>query len=233
MQNLNRINYEQHLAALQWRQGEHVFISGPTGSGKSTLANGLLEKRSHVIGFGVKVHDDTLSKDYKDWAFLQSIRDLEPYMNRVIIWPRMKRRESAEAWQVRQRDEFKLAMNSLLRSRNWCVWLDELGYMSDPKQGGVANEIATMHMIGRSSGLSVISLAQRPAWVPQTVLSNVSHAYIAKTRKAEDAKRLSDLSGDFSTKEFQSALSSLENKQDFIYVPALADGRMGVINTRM
>lgn len=230
---LERINYENHLSSLKWKQGEHIFISGPTGSGKTTLARGLLEKRSHVVGFGVKVHDRTLTEDFKDWQFVQSFRDVESWMNRVMVWPRMKRRESSEAFLQRQRDEFRFAMNSILRTRNWSVFLDELGYMSDPTQVGLANIIATMHMIGRSSGLSILSLAQRPMHIPQHVISNVSHAYIAKTKKSEDMKRLGDLSGDFTTKEFQAMLAGLPTKHDFIYVPALADGDLGVINTRM
>ena len=101
----------------------------------------------------------------------------------------------------------------------------------DPKFGGVGNEIAQMHYIGRSSNLSVVSLAQRPAWVPLSVLSNVSHAYIGRSRLANDAKRLADL-GSVDPKELAQVMQALPTKHDFVYTPTQGEGRPAILNTR-
>lgn len=226
-----QIGFADHVRDLRWAQGEHVFISGPTGSGKTTLAKSVLEKRGHVIGFGTKAHDPTLKNEYKGWQFVEHISDVEPWMNRVILWPKPKRKEDTDAWLQRQRKAFADAYNVLLKATGWCVFVDELAYMTNPKFGGVGRQIEMMHYIGRSAGLSAISLAQRPAFVPLAVISNTSHAYIAQTHLSSDLKRLADLGG-VDQKSLSRTVTALPTRHDFVYQPTLAEGRAGVVNTR-
>jgi len=223
--------FNDHLAGLRWKQGQHVFIAGPTESGKTTLAKSLLDKRSHVVAFGVKPRDKTLSKDFADWSFVESWGDIEPWMNKIVIWPKPKRKEDAVDWADRQTRVFKEAFNKLTKATNWGVFIDELAYMVNPKFGGVGKQIEMLHYIGRSSGMSILSLAQRPAHVPLAVISNSSHAYVARTYLAEDVKRLSNLGG-VNAKELANELAALPTRHDFIYQPSLAGGSPAIINTR-
>lgn len=219
------------MKSLRWAQGQHVILSGPTGSGKSTLAKSLLEKRGHVIGFAVKAKDPTLKEEYKDWSFVEDMTDVEKWMNRVIVWPRPKRKEDTDEWRARQRKSFKYAFDLLLkRGDGWGVYIDELAFMSNPKFGGVGNQIEMMHYIGRSAGTSVLSCVQRPAFVPLAVMSNASHAYIAKTHMQEDLKRLSNLGG-VNQKELSRVVTSLPTRHDFVYQPTLVDGHAAIVNT--
>lgn len=229
--SLERTPFDQHLTEVQWRQGEHVFISGPTGSGKTTLATSLLEKRSHVIGFAVKAKDKTLTQEYSDWSFVEDISEIEGWMNRVMLWVRPKRKETADEWKSRQSVAFKRAFDVLLKSGGWCVFVDELAYMSNPKFGGVGSQIEMMHYIGRSAGLSVLSLAQRPTFVPLAVISNASHAYVAQTHMGEDLKRLANLGGVNANKLAQE-VSGLDSRHDFVYIPSLVQGSQTIVNTR-
>lgn len=228
---LDRTSFEKHLSEVQWRQGEHVFISGPTGSGKTTLAKSLLEKRSHVIGFAVKAKDKTLTTDYADWSFIEDISEIEGWMNRVMIWVKPKRKETADEWRARQQLSFKRAFDLLLKTGGWAIFNDELAYMSNPKFGGVGAQIEMMHYIGRSAGLSVLSLAQRPVFVPLAVISNASHAYVAQTHMGEDLKRLANLGG-VDAKRLAYEVMSLDSRHDFVYIPSLVQGAQTIVNTR-
>jgi energy-coupling factor transporter ATP-binding protein EcfA2 len=228
---IERLEFASHMRDFRWAQGDHVVIAGPTGSGKTTLAKSLLEKRGHVLGFAIKAQDDTIRKEFSDWSFVQKMSDIEPWMNRVMLWPRPKRKEGADAWRMRQRLAFKEAFDIMLTARGWCVYIDELKYMSDPKFGKVGDVIEMEHYIARSAKKTLLSAAQRPSFVPLAVLSNASHAYVAKTTLAEDIKRLGNLGG-IDRHAMGEAIRTLESEHDFVYIPALRQGNPGIINTR-
>lgn len=218
------------MNSLRWRQGEHAVVAGPTGSGKTTLAKELLKKRSHVLGFGIKAKDPTLKKEFADWKFVESFEDLEPWDNRVMLWPRPKRREDTDAWIARQKKEFTHALDTMLKAGGWGIYIDELAYMCDPSYMNLGKKVGMIHYIGRSAGTSVLSCVQRPTFVPLAVMSNSSHAYIAKTYQAEDMKRLSNLGG-VDRKGLEKAVTGLGSRHDFVYQPTLTEGRAGIINT--
>lgn len=229
MAEYGAIGFDQHLKQLRWNQGEHVFISGSTGSGKTTLARSILERRGHVLAFALKVEDKTISQDYKDWSVVGSMKEVEPWMNRVILWPRLKKGGGA-ALLNHQATVIQEAFDHIFKARGWCLFIDELNYMC--KFMGVQKPIESLHYIGRSSGISLVTAAQRPAYVPLAVLSNASHAYVGKTRLATDLKRMSDF-GDVDPKSTTRAIQGLPTKHDFLYMPTQGEGIAGVVNTRI
>jgi hypothetical protein len=118
----------------------------------------------------------------------------------------------------------------MMTARGWTLFVDEVNYLSNPKFGGVGKQIEALHYIGRSSGLSLVTAAQRPAYVPLAILSNASHAYIARTRLASDLKRLADF-GDIDQKRTGAQIAQLPGRHDFLYLPTQGDGTSTVVNT--
>ena len=226
---IQRVPFRQHVQSLQWEQGQHILICAPTGAGKTTFVRPLLEKRSHVVNLVTKIHDDAFRKEYKGWTI---IREWPPsrFDSHVLLWP--KPGKTLTETLQRQRAVIRHALNEIGRGRGWCVTVDEAHYTTDPHYLGLGKEVAILHHQGRSSGISVVNLSQRPAWIPKIIYSSVSHAYIAKTKDRNDLKRLSDLSG-VDGDELARDVRSMPSKYDYAYVDTQTDGTSAVmLNSR-
>lgn len=231
MRAYERTPWADHMGALRWAQGDHVMISGPTGSGKTTMMAQLVEKRSHAVVFVTKMQDPTFVSEFKTWERITEWPKGGPrgYQKRLLLWPKPYRdiRDTIS----NQRDVFRHALNEILTQGNRCVVIDESLMMNDPKLVGLGTEIGMAHYYGRSAGVSMVSLTQRPSWIPKVIYSSVSHAYLAATKDATDAKRLSDMGG-IDAKEVGHNLLHLPTRQDYVYVNPLGDAEPTVINTR-
>lgn len=235
---VQRQSWADHIAHIKanHNSGQHMFIAGPTGSGKSEMALALTDydrPNMHVVNFVTKPTDDTFGGDrVSRWDRIEEWDPKRgkpgPFMDRVLLWP--KPLPTMRETQNRQRVVFHDALNSIFRTGNRRVVIDELHYMSDPSFLGLSSDIAAMHHFGRSLGITMISLTQRPAWVPKIIYSSVDHAYIARTTDREDLKRLSDFGG-INSRELAQAVSSLPTKHDFVYVNPRGDHPPVIVNS--
>lgn len=226
-----RETWNAHLRRLNWSQGEHVLLSGPTSSGKTTMMRQLVERRSHVVIFVSKMKDPTFRSEFKGWERLTDWPKggPKPWQKRILLWP--KPGNTLTDTKLVQRDVFKRALDEIARQGNRCVVIDESLMMNDPRILGLGNEIGMLHYYGRSAGISMVDLTQRPAWIPVVIYSNVTHAYIAKTRDRNDLKRLSELGG-LDARQIGNNLSRLPDRHDFVYLNPLGDGSPSVVNSR-
>lgn len=224
-----RQGWTDHLAHLQWKQGEHVLIAAPTSAGKTTLAQQLVQRRGHVVTFATKPHDPTLIREFRDWSVVRDWSEIEPWMNRVILWP--KREKTTRATVQKHREIFGEAFDRILSARGWCVLVDEMHYMSDRAFVGLYEEIAMLHHVGRSSGISMVTLTQRPAFIPKIIYSSATHAYIARTRDPADLKRLADLGG-LDPRDIVAAVTTLPTRHDYLYMNPQGDSPPVIVNTR-
>lgn len=220
-----------HLQRLKWRQGEHVLVSGPTSAGKTTLAASLLPRRSHVVMLVTKLKDPTFANEYKGWERLEKWPRGGPpsYMRRILLWPKPERttRETI----AKQRDVMRDALDAILHEGGRCVCVDEGLYLSDPKYLGLSTELGMLHYTGRSAGISMVTLAQRPFYIPKVVLSSITHGYFARTRDKDDLKRLADI-GSVDAREVAANLAVLQDRHDYVYLNPQGDARPSVVNTR-
>lgn len=172
----------------------------------------MLDVRDSVVVFVTKIHDDTISNDFRGYERIEKWPPPKAWMNRVLLWP--KAAGTIRETYLKQRSVFKDAMDHIFRERNWCVAFDEQHYVC--KQLGLDAENAMLLQQGRSSGLSIVNGTQRPSWVPVVTYSSSTHAMIWRTTYRDDLRRLSELGG-VDMREMQANVLTL-NKHDFVYV---------------
>lgn len=228
----SRQTWPDHLATLDFRQGEHIFVSGPTSAGKTTLARGPIEKRGHVVALFTKLKDATIAKDYAGYKRFDRWpkHGFKPSETRVMIWPKPEAKMRATI--AKQKEIMAEALDRIAVDGSWCVLIDEMLYMVEPRFLNLSQQIGMLHYYGRSAGVSCVALAQRPFNVPRIVLSSATHAYFARTYDAVDAKRLSEL-GSMDAREITYNMRhSITDRHDFLYLNPQGDAESRVVNTR-
>lgn len=218
-----------------WRQGEHVLLSGSTGSGKTALGRYLDQIRinagGHVVVFVCKPRTDpTIVRDYKSftrwktWKRIPSRHD-----NAVLLWPDTSRAKTLSEVRDIQREVFSEALDRVAKTGKYTIDLDEGLYMTSPEFMGLSKEIAMLHAIGRSSGITIITKMQRPSHVPLILYGSASHAFIGRTREKVDTKRLSEIAGRVSSGVLADRIAS-QGKHDFLWVPVAPDWEPETMN---
>lgn len=227
--------FPKHLAQMRggkgWKQGEHILIAGPTSAGKTTLAKHLLPLRSHAVMLVTKMQDPVFENEFKDWTRFNSWPKGGPpsWEKRILLWP--KPGKTLGETRAIQREVMGNALDAIATQGKRTICVDECIYMADPKFLNLGSEIGMMHYFGRSAGITMLTLAQRPAWVPKIIYSSVTHAYVARTRDKDDAKRLADFGG-IDAKELAANAALLPDRHDYVYVNPQGDSVPAVVNTR-
>lgn len=227
-----RERWTRHLDSLRWAQGDHLLIAAPTNAGKTTLMRRLVEKRSYVVVCVTKIKDPTFESEFRGWTVLREWPrkgSPAPWENRILLWPRKERtvRDTIK----RQREVFAHALDAIYREGNRCIVIDETLMFTDPKIIGLGTEVGMLHYAGRSAGISMVTLSQRPAWVPKVIYSSVTHGYIARTRDTQDLRRLADLGGT-DVNLIRREIAALPKRHDYLYVNPQGDAPLSILNTR-
>lgn len=193
-----------------YRQGQHVAIIGPTNSGKSTLAFELQKPRGYVVMLGTKKTDKTLERYAKTGGF-KLIEKWPPRQpGRVALWVKPKGLLDAQ----RQRRIFGEALSSIYDEGNWTVVVDETYVMA--KTLRLREHLAMMWTQGRSEGISLIALMQRPVWVPNECFANSHHLFIFKTGEENDLRKMGGF-GKLSGAKVANVVETLED-HEWLYV---------------
>lgn len=231
------VPWRDHLRRMykgpdRWEQGDHILIAAPTKAGKTTLMSKLVRMRSHVVILVTKQRDSTFRDEFKDWTIMREWprNGPDPWENRILLWPKAVH-GNKDATIANQRRVFGRALQHINDEGNRCVVFDETLYLTDPKYTNLGGWLSYLHYHGRSSGISLVSLTQRPAWIPVVVYSSVTHAYIARTRDRNDQKRLADMGG-IDAREVGHNLNALTSRHDYVYLNPQGDAEPAIVNTR-
>jgi hypothetical protein len=177
--------------ALQWKQGEHVTIIGPTGQGKTELIRWLMRKRSHSLMLGTKPSgkDPTLDRFTSDgFKIVEKWPPSKPGIDKAVLWPHYEKPADKPA----QINTFVHALEEVFVAGSWCVGFDELYAFKDKRMKALIDEYLSQ---GRSIDLSVIAATQRPANVTQLIYSQPTHIFSYQQSEFRDVKRMAEVSG--------------------------------------
>lgn len=211
---IERISWEQFLAEFNWKQGEHIALIGPPGAGKTTVMDAIKDRRSFNIFFGTKPADPLYNKLIKEgFRHIQNFSEIKQFdSHNFLLWPKFAK-TIPETMQIQER-VFRNALDRIVEQGGWTLWIDETKYTAEML--GLRKEISFCVDQLRSNNSSVICGAQRPAWLPQSVLANATHVFLWKSTNREDQIKLADVGG-IDAKVVRDEAKSL-GSHEFIYI---------------
>lgn len=175
---------------LQWKQGEHFALIGPTGQGKTTMLMNLLPMHRYVVVFATKPRDETMTALIQS-GYLKMDRwtslDAKQYPRRVL-WPPAGTLHSA----TRQKEVFKDAMGRIYLEGGWTVAVDETWFVVNELRMG--HEIKMYLLQARALGISLVCATQRPAFIPLEIYDQSTHLMFWRDNDESNLKRISGIS---------------------------------------
>lgn len=209
--------------AAEWEQGDHVFFDGPTKSGKTVCAHELAWLRRYVVVLGTKPRDQSLDAYIADgyeriesWPpTRKQVRDatFDDGAVRFVLWPKITKREQLRAFSP----AFKRCLDDLFIDGGWTIVADEGLWLSSRKGLDLGDQLDAIGYGGRSSGVTLMMLAQRPRGIPINSWVNSTWAFLWKSGHTDDQRELASL-GTYRPREVQDAIRSLRGHQ-FLCLP--------------
>lgn len=185
-----RVPWPVFLSQLDWLNGEHFSLIGPTGQGKTVMLTELLTLHPYRVVFATKPEDNTMEALIAQGYYqMDRWRSLDPkqWPHRVL-WPSAKTIDSYS----RQRDVFHHAFGAIYREGGWTVAIDELWYIANVLKLGA--DVKVYLLQARSLGISLLSATQRPANVPVEIYDQSTHLMFWRDNDETNLKRISGIS---------------------------------------
>lgn len=193
---------------LDWNQGEHVGLIGPTGQGKTNLLMNLLPLRTYVAVFATKPRDISMDRLIESgYLRVESWADYPPERApRRVLWPNASVIDAEDT----QKEVFDYAYGAIYREGGWAIVIDEGWYIADVLK--LQRKMRTIWTQGRSLGISQVVATQRPRWVPLEMFDQSTHLFFWRDNDDENLRRISGL-GAAPSSAIRTLVSNLERYQ--------------------
>lgn len=190
----------QAMLRRLWRPGPpdwpntNLAEVGKAGSGKSTLARELALMRDRVVLFGTKMEDEPLYGPLQKQGYvIQDYWDpTDTRQERVIFRPPLKDPSQEEI--AKQREAFRYALVRAWQVGGWTLWFDEVRYLTE--QLRLKDELNLLWLQGRSIGLTILGLTQRPVSVPLNMFEQSRFLITFRITGLEDRRSMAAYAGD-------------------------------------
>lgn len=205
-----RVPWDVFISNIEWKQGEHVGLVGPTGQGKTTLMLALLPQRTYTAVFATKPRDTSMDRLIESGGYRRFERweNIPPSkVPRRVIWPNARHIDA----EFQQKKVFKNAFGAIYREGGWCCVLDEGYYVADIL--GLKREMRTYWTQARALEISFVVATQRPAWVPLEMYDSSTHLFLWRTKEEAGLRRLSALGGSVDSIVVKYMIQNLEQYQ--------------------
>lgn len=196
-----QINWDEFYEFFQndWRQGQHIAIIAPTDTGKTTLALWILPIMKYIVVLATKPRDKTLDKllDKKsklshivgNFTLFKSWKRGSPKKTpKRLLWPDAKQLYAAGV----QQKEFQAALQQIYADGGWCVYFDELWFMSSVLK--LEQEVRIYLQQSRSNYITLIVSSQRPSRIPLEVYDQSRHLFFGRDNDERNLRRISGIS---------------------------------------
>ncbi len=212
----------------QWKPGEHVTIVAPSGHGKTHLALELAELSRYVLVLATKRNDPLVAQLASDGYLVTPTPDgvlwaeREPVTPKVVVWPQFGDEVGAKQRMLMQAQALRDVLDWADKTGGWTIVADETMWLHDNLR--LERELSSVWYQGRTQGLSLIALMQRPSRVPRLAFSQANYLFLGKFADKRDIDALREISSAIPKELIEQGIRSLSKPEhEFLFIDTVRD----------